>query len=121
MIAAVFAMAVSCGTVIAGISFEEGIPAFRRGVDAWRAESGVRGKWTDLGFEVVASGCSDLTIKYDRYPGMEPFRGADEIVLSMKSDHINEILCCKFSQIPLIMYNSIIYRNSSNHCRTFST
>ena len=34
-------MAVSCGTVIAGISFEEGIPAFRRGVDAWRAESGM--------------------------------------------------------------------------------
>ena len=48
-------MAVSCGTVIAGISFEEGIPAFRRGVDAWRAESGVRGNWTDSGFEVVAS------------------------------------------------------------------
>ena len=79
-------MAVSCGTVIAGISFEEEIPAFRRDVDAWRTESGVRGNWTASGFEVAVSGCSDFTIKYDRYPGMQPFRGAEEIVLCMKSN-----------------------------------
>ena len=84
--AAVFALAASCGAVVAGISFEEEIPAFRQGVDAWRAENGVRGRWTDLGAEGTVSGHSGFTIKYDRYPGMKPFRGADEIVLGMKSD-----------------------------------
>ena len=57
LIAAAFALAASYGAAVAGISFDEEIPAFRRGVDAWRAESGVRGNWTDSGFEVVASGC----------------------------------------------------------------
>lgn len=86
LVAAVFALAAFCGTAEAGISFEEEIPAFRRGVDAWRIGRGVRSKWTDLGFAVSVSGRSDLAMKYDRYPGMKPFRGADEIVLKMKSD-----------------------------------
>ena len=33
LVAAAFALAASCGTAIAGISFEEEIPAFRQGVD----------------------------------------------------------------------------------------
>ena len=60
--AAVFALAAFCGTAIAGISFVEEVPAFRQGVDAWRAESGVRGRWTDLGAEVTVSGRSGFTI-----------------------------------------------------------
>ena len=84
--AAVFALAAFCDTVAAGISFEEEIPAFRRDVDAWRVEGGRRGKWTDSGLEVVASGRSGFTMRYDRFPGMKPFRGADEIILGMKSD-----------------------------------
>ena len=79
-------MAASCGTAEAGISFEEEIPVFRRGVDAWRIGGGVRSKWTDLGFAVAVSERSGFTLKYDRYPGMKPFRGVDEIVLKMKSD-----------------------------------
>ncbi len=86
IVAAAFALAASCGTAIAGISFEEEIPAFRQGVDAWRLGSGLRGKWTDFGFAVAVSGRSGLAMKYDRYPGMKPFRGADEIVLKLKSD-----------------------------------
>ena len=38
LVAAVFALAAFCGTAEAGISFEEEIPAFRRGVDAWRID-----------------------------------------------------------------------------------
>ena len=86
IVAAAFALAASCGTAIAGISFEEEIPAFRQGVDAWRLGSGLRGKWTDFGFAVAVSGRSGLAMKYDRYPGMKPFHGADEIVLKLKSD-----------------------------------
>ena len=86
LVAAVFALAASCGSVAAGISFEEEIPAFRRGVDAWRIESGLRGKWIGSGFVVAVPGRSGFTMKYDRYPGMKPFRGADEIVLRLKSD-----------------------------------
>ena len=86
IIVAAVAVAASCGAVVAGISFEEEIPALRPGVDAWRAESGIRGKWTDSGLVVAVSGRSNLAMKYDRYPGMKPFRGADEIVLGIKSD-----------------------------------
>ena len=86
LVAAAFALAASCGAAVAGISFEEVIPVFRRGVDAWRIEGGLRGKWTDLGLVVSVSGRPGFTMKYDRYPGMKPFRGADEIVLKMKSD-----------------------------------
>ena len=39
-IAAAVALAASCGTVVAEISFEEEIPAFRRGVDAAHKSSG---------------------------------------------------------------------------------
>ena len=86
LIAAVFALAASCGAVIAGISFEEEIPVFRQGVDAWCIGGVQRGKWTDLGFVVAVPGRSGFTMEYGRYPRMEPFRGADEIVLGMKSD-----------------------------------
>ena len=84
--AAVFALATFCGIASAGISFEEEVPAFRQGVDAWRIESGMRGKLTDRGFAVTVQGRSDFTMKYDRYPGMKPICGAEEIVLRMKSD-----------------------------------
>ena len=80
LVAAVFALAASCGVAEAGISFEEEIPA------SWRIGGGLRGKWTDLGFVVTGAGRSGFTMKYDRYPGMKPFRGADEIVLKIKSD-----------------------------------
>ena len=83
---AVFALAAFCGNAVAGISFEEEIPAFRQGVDAWRTDGGLRCKWIDSGLAVAVSGRSDFTIRYDRYPGMKPIRGADEIVLRMKSD-----------------------------------
>ena len=86
LIAAVLALAASYSAAVAGFSFEEEIPAFRRGVDAWRTEGDLRGKWTDFGFAVAVSGRSGLAMKYDRYPGMKPFRGADEIVLKLKSD-----------------------------------
>ena len=86
LVAAVFALAASCGSVAAGVSFEEEIPAFRRGVDAWRIDGGLRGKWIGSGLVVSVSGRSGFAMKYDRYPGMKPFRGADEIILKMKSD-----------------------------------
>ncbi|MBQ3808960.1 MAG: hypothetical protein II840_13515 [Kiritimatiellae bacterium] len=80
------AVAASCGTVIAGISFEEEIPAFRQAFDAWRIKGDLRGEWNDSGLVVNASERSGFTMEYSRYPGMKPFRGADEIVLGMKSD-----------------------------------
>ena len=86
LIAAVFALAASCGRVFAVISFEEEIPAFRQGVDAWRAKGGLHGKWTDSGLVVAVSGRPGFVMEYDRYPGMKPFRGADEIVLGIKTD-----------------------------------
>ena len=86
LIAAFLALAASYSAAVAGFSFEEEIPAFRRGVDAWRTEGDLRGKWTDSGLVVTVSGRSSFTIEYDRYPGMKPFRGADEIVLGIKSD-----------------------------------
>ncbi|MBR5549270.1 MAG: hypothetical protein IKU71_06030, partial [Kiritimatiellae bacterium] len=86
LIAAVFALAASCGTVVAGISLEEEIPVFRQGVDAWRIKGGQSSEWTDSGLVVNASERSGFTMEYDRYPGMKPFRGTDEIVLGMKSD-----------------------------------
>jgi len=86
LIAAVFALAASCGSVAAGISFEEEIPVFRVGVDSWNVGRGLRGKWIDSGFAVSVPGRSGFTMKYGRYPGMKPFRGADEIVLKVKSD-----------------------------------
>ena len=86
LIAAVLALAASYSAAVAGFSFEEEIPAFRRGVDAWRTEGDLRGKWTDSGLVVMVSGRSGFSMEYDRYPGMKPFRGADEIVLGIKSD-----------------------------------
>ena len=86
LIAAVFALAASCGAVIAGISFEEEIPAFRQGVNAWRIKGDLRSEWNDSGLVVNASERSGFTMEYNRYPGMKPFRGAYEIVLGMKSD-----------------------------------
>ncbi|MBQ3289376.1 MAG: hypothetical protein IJH50_08220 [Kiritimatiellae bacterium] len=85
LVAAVLALAASCGIAVAGVSFEEEIPVFRRGVDAWRIDGGLRGKWIGSGLVVSVSGRSGFTMKYDRYPGMKPFRGADEIVLKIKS------------------------------------
>ena len=86
LVAAAFALAAFCGSVDAGISFEEEIPAFRRGVDSWAIGRGLRGKWIGSGLAVSVQGRSGFTMKYDRYPGMKPFRGPDEIVLKMKSD-----------------------------------
>jgi len=86
LIVAVFALAASCGSALAGISLEEEIPAFRRGVDSWKFGSGLRGKWIDSGLVVSVPGRPGFTMRYDRYPGMKPFRGADEIILKMKSD-----------------------------------
>ena len=86
LIAAVLALAASYGAAVAGISFDEEIPLFRRGVDAWRIGSELRSEWADSGLVVTTSGRSSVTIEYDRYPGMKPFRGADEIVLGIKSD-----------------------------------
>ena len=86
LLASVCALAASCGAVIAGISFEEEIPAFRQGVDAWRIKGDLRGEWNDSGLVVNASERSGFTMEYNRYPGMKPFRGADEIVLEMKSN-----------------------------------
>ena len=86
LVAAVFALAASCGSVAAGISFEEEIPAFSRGFDSWKIGRGLRGKWLESGFAVAVSGRSGFVLEYDRYPGMKPFRGADEIVLKLKSD-----------------------------------
>jgi len=86
LVAAAIALAASCGSAVAGISFEEDIPALRCGVDSWKLERGLRGKWIDSGLAVSVPGSSGFTMKYDRYPGMKPFRGADEIVLRVKSD-----------------------------------
>ena len=86
LIAAAFALAAFCGPVVAGISYEEEIPAFRRGVDSWNLGRGLRGKWIGSGLAVLVPGRAGFTMRYDRYPGMKPFRGADAIVLTMKSD-----------------------------------
>ena len=40
-------------------------------------------------------------------------------VLGMKPYHINKILGCQSRQIPLVMDHAVIYRNSSDHNRTF--
>ena len=86
LVAAAFALAAFCGSVDAGISFEEEIPAFRCGVDSWTVERGLRSKWIGSGLAVLVPGRAGFTLKYDRYPGMKPFRGADGIILAMKSD-----------------------------------
>ena len=86
-LAVIAAMLPWCGVAATPlISFEDEIPAFRRGVDAWRIGGGLHGKWISSGLVVAVPGRSGFAMKYDRYPGMKPFRGADEIVLKLKSD-----------------------------------
>ena len=82
LIAAAVALAAFCGSAVAGISFEEEIPAFRRDVDSWNLGRGLRGKWIGSGLAVSVQGRSGFTMKYDRYPGMKPFRGAMKTMLA---------------------------------------
>ena len=64
------------------ISYEESIPAFRQGVDAWRVQYGAKGEWTADGhFTVTAPEKREFIMNYGRYPGMKPFPGAEEVVV----------------------------------------
>ena len=90
LIAAVFALAAFCGPVVAGISYEEEIPAFRRGVDSYNVKHGARGEWSDGRFVVSVPEGRGFIMEYSRYPGMKPFRGADEIVVAADSEGTGE-------------------------------
>ena len=79
-----------CNAATALISYEEDIPAFRRGVDDWRSRSGARGVWRDNGLVVSVSARDGFVMDYNRYPGMKPFRGAEEIVLETESIGLDE-------------------------------
>ena len=85
-VVAAAAVSLFCGVAAAAVSYEEEIPAFRRDVDSWTVERGLRSKWIGSGLAVSVPGRAGFTMKYGRYPGMKPFRGADEIALKMKSD-----------------------------------
>ena len=79
-----------CNAAPDTISHEEAIPAFRQGVDDWRSSSGVRGEWRDNMLVVSVSSRDGFVMDYSRYPGMKPFRGADEIVLETESVGLDE-------------------------------
>ena len=70
-----------CGVAAAAVSYEEDIPAFRPGVDSYNVKHGARGEWSDGRFVVSVPEGRGFIMDYSRYPGMKPFRGADEIVL----------------------------------------
>ena len=84
-VAIVCVFAAVCKATSATISHEEEIPAFRRGVDAWRSRSGVRGEWRDDGLVVSGTSRAGFVLNYSRYPGMKPFRGAEELILEAES------------------------------------
>ena len=65
----------------AAITYEEEIPAFRNGVDAYRVHPEACGEWSDGKYMVSVFGRRNFYMNYSRYPGMKPFRGMDEIVL----------------------------------------
>ena len=70
-----------CGEVSAAISYEEEIPAFRNGVDRYRIHVVASGEWEGDTFVVSVTNRQNFFMSYSRFPGMKPFRGADEIVL----------------------------------------
>ena len=79
-----------CGGLIAAITYEEDIPAFREGEDAYRVQYGASGEWKDGKFVVSVPERRNFIMNYNRYPGMKPFRGADEIVLESDSDGLGK-------------------------------
>ena len=79
-----------CTAATALVSYEEDIPAFRQGVDEWRSRSGARGVWRDNGLVVSVAARDGFVMDYSRYPGMKPFRGAEEIVLATESTGLDE-------------------------------
>ena len=88
---AVSAAMLCCGGLAAEpVSYEDGIPAFREGVDAYRVQQGARGAWRDGKFTVSVPCRHEFTMTYVRYPGMKPFRGADEIVLASEFDGLGD-------------------------------
>ncbi len=77
------------GATPQAISREEEIPAFRNGVDGYRVVGG-SGKWEDGRFVVSVDNRSGFYMDYSRFPGMKPFRGAEEIVLATESDGLGK-------------------------------
>ena len=86
-VAAFFMMSVAA---FATITYEEEIPAFREGVDAYRVQNGASGEWNGGKYVVSVPGRRNFVMNYTRYPGMKPFRGADEIVLETESGDIEK-------------------------------
>ena len=85
------AISLFCGMAsAAAISCEGIIPAFRPGVDSYIVRHGARGEWQDGMFAVSVPAKRGFVMDYGRHPGMEPFRGADEIVLATDSDGLGE-------------------------------
>ena len=70
-----------CGEASAAISYEEEIPAFRNGVDRYNIHVPASGEWDGDKFVVSVTNRQNFYMSYSRFPGMKPFRGADEIVL----------------------------------------
>ena len=67
------------------VSFEEEIPAFRQGVDAYQVVGG-KGAWKDGAFVVSVTNRSSFYMDYSRFPGMKPFSGAREVILETEHE-----------------------------------
>ena len=88
--AAAVVVSLLCGAASAAISYQEDIPAFRPGVDSYNVKHGARGEWSDGRFVVSVPEGRGFIMEYSRYPGMKPFRGADEIVVAADSEGTGE-------------------------------
>ena len=84
-LSAVAVAAMLCCGVAAAISYEEEIPAFRNGVDRYRIHVAANGEWEGDKFVVSVTNRQNFFMSYSRFPGMKPFRGADEIVLKTEA------------------------------------
>ena len=100
--AAAVVVSLLCGVAAAAVSYEEDIPAFRPGVDSYSVKHGARGEWRDGGFVVSVPEGRGFIMGYSRYPGMKPFRGADEIVIAADLDGTGKATAAlALSEFPL--------------------
>ena len=73
---------------LATVSFEEEIPAFREGVDAWNVVGG-SGAWEDGSLVISVTNRSTFFMDYSRYPGMKPFSGVREVILETEYEGLD--------------------------------
>ena len=61
---------------------------------------------------------SDLIDGLSRNAAMQ--RNEINSILCVKSDYVDEIFCTKSGEISLIVYDAVIYRHCSDHCRALA-